>query len=67
MTKEEGWHRRHAIQIACQLPEKTEDSLIILRLAMILVRGFLSEVEDKPAKASATVLRIVPDPSGGAA
>ena len=40
--KEENWHRRHAIQLASQLPEGTEDALAVLRLAAELVTGFLS-------------------------
>jgi hypothetical protein len=33
MVQEEVWHRRHAIHIAAQLPEKPEDALIVLRAA----------------------------------
>jgi hypothetical protein len=66
MTKEEGWHRRHAVMLASQLPEKAEDGLIILRLATQLVTGFLAGPEDRSAKSSVTVLRAVPDPTGGA-
>jgi hypothetical protein len=40
--KEENWHRRHAIQLASQLSEGTEDALAVLRLATELVTGFLS-------------------------
>jgi hypothetical protein len=25
-TKEEAWHRRHALQVACSLPDSPEDS-----------------------------------------
>ena len=50
MKKIEQWHRRHAVHIAAQLPDSTEDGLIILRLATDLVNGFLvqSEKEDRP-------------------
>jgi hypothetical protein len=30
MTKEETWHRRHAVMLAGQLPERIEDVRIIL-------------------------------------
>jgi hypothetical protein len=40
--KEENWHRRHAIQLASQLSEGTEDAFAVLRLATELVTGFLS-------------------------
>jgi hypothetical protein len=50
-TKEEAWHRRHAIMLASQLPENTEDGLIILRLAMQIVTDFLMQSGEaqKPA------------------
>ena len=41
--KVENWHRRQAIVLASQLPEKTEDALAVLRLATELVTGFLAE------------------------
>ena len=49
--KENSWHRRHAIQFASQLPDETEDAMIILRLMTRLVTGFLDapEPEQKPA------------------
>jgi hypothetical protein len=40
-TKEEAWHRRHALQVACSLPDSPEDSLIIFRLATQLVTDFM--------------------------
>jgi hypothetical protein len=27
---QDAWHRRHAIQLAAQLPEDTDDSLLII-------------------------------------
>ena len=53
--------------LAGQLPEKAEDGLIILRLAMQIVTDFLAEPEEQPAKASVTMLRVIPDPPGDAA
>jgi hypothetical protein len=35
--KEKPWHRRHAIQLAAQLPEGREDALAILDAARRLV------------------------------
>ena len=54
--KEENWHRRHAVMLASQLPEGTEDALAVLRLATELVTGFLSG--PSPMKKPATVVRI---------
>src|SRR5882672_3876833 len=44
------WHRRHAVMLASQLPEDTLDALIILRLEIELVEGFLAG-SDKPEPA----------------
>jgi hypothetical protein len=35
------WHKRHALQIVAQLPEKGCDALEVLRQAEVLVRNFL--------------------------
>jgi hypothetical protein len=44
MTKKiESWHRRHAVIIASQLPDKEEDALAALEAARYLVTGFLAE------------------------
>jgi len=37
--KEENWHRRHAVMLASELPEETEDALAVWRLATELVTG----------------------------
>lgn len=37
----ENWHRRHAIQIAAQLPEDPADALRVLELTKQLVEEFL--------------------------
>lgn len=39
---DEKWHRRHAIQLAAQLPEHPEDALAVLRYATELVEQFLA-------------------------
>ncbi|MCG2665871.1 hypothetical protein ACFPFP_02870 [Bradyrhizobium sp. GCM10023182] len=55
--KVESWHRRHAVMLASQLPEKTEDALAVLRLATQLVTDFLAEGEpmQKPAPVVALI------------
>lgn len=57
MTKIEPWHRRHAVMLASQLPENTEDGLIILRLATQFVTDFLMQSGEaqKPAPVIAFV------------
>jgi hypothetical protein len=35
------WHRRHALQIAAQLPDDPSDALIVLEHARKLVEEFL--------------------------
>lgn len=52
----ENWHRRHAIQIACALPEDTADALTVLRLATNLVTGFLAERESQQKPASVILI-----------
>jgi len=37
------WHRRHALQIAMQLPETQQDALLVLEAAKALVLGFLTD------------------------
>ena len=41
MSGNDNWRRRHAIQIAAQLPEDSKDALRVLELARELVEGFL--------------------------
>ena len=55
--REGNWHRRHAVMLASQFPEKTEDGMIILRLATQLVTDFLADPEP-PRKPAPTVVRI---------
>jgi len=38
-----GWKRRHAVQIAAQLPEDPDDAIAVLELARSLVLNFLME------------------------
>jgi hypothetical protein len=46
--KIEQWHRRHALMLASQLPEKSDDAIIILRLAIELAEGFLADSPSLP-------------------
>ncbi|OSJ16831.1 hypothetical protein BST63_10605 [Bradyrhizobium canariense] len=55
--KPENWHRRHALQLACQLPEDSADALIVLRMATQLVTGFLAE-DERTEKPGPVVVRI---------
>ena len=55
--KEENWHRRHAVMLASQLPEDTEDALDVLRLATQLVTGFLAEPSPMKRPAPIVVLK----------
>lgn len=57
MAKNKGWQKRHAIQIASQLPENVEDALAVLNYARFLVTDFLGADKDALAegRASATV------------
>jgi hypothetical protein len=57
MLKVEPWHRRHALQIACQLPEKHDDAMAVLCAAMDLVKDFLAE--PTPDQKPAPVIQLV--------
>jgi len=45
MAKIETWHRRHAVQLASQLPDDLDDARIIIRLTQELLDSFLAEPE----------------------
>lgn len=55
MVEAQDWHRRHALQLAAQLPEKVEDALIVLGLCQGLVEGFLT-----PQRASEGLAEVLP-------
>lgn len=42
LAADDSWHRRLAIQIAAQLPEKPADALAVLELTKVLVISFLA-------------------------
>ena len=57
---EADWRRRHALNLAGQLPEKPEDALAILDLMRELVVGFLQAGVPEPAQAPpAPVITLV--------
>ena len=59
MPDDKGWMRRHAIQIAAQLPEDPNEALAVLELAKQLVRGFLMEGQTRaPLPERADVVRF---------
>ena len=37
------WHKRHAMQLAAQLPDDPDDALLVLQYARQLVEEFLVE------------------------
>lgn len=53
-VKSASWRKRHAIQIASQLPENIEDALAVLDYVRELVTVFLNE--DRPKGDQARVL-----------
>lgn len=55
--KASPWHRRHAIQMVAQLPEGTEDALMVLRLSEQLVTAFLTVDEEE--RKSAPVIALI--------
>jgi hypothetical protein len=57
MAKEQPWHRRHAIQLAAQLPEGKEDALAVLDAArrLVMLPGFW---DGEPGRKPATVVQI---------
>jgi hypothetical protein len=59
---ESDWRRRHALNIAGQLPENVNDALVILDLLRELVVTFLHVDMPEPAKAPVvTLVRPRPD------
>ncbi|MGY4311149.1 hypothetical protein [Bradyrhizobium sp. JR3.5] len=54
--KIKAWHRRQAVMLASQLPEKTEDALLVLRLATQHVTDFVAV---EPEMKSASVIALI--------
>lgn len=50
------WRKRHALQIASQLPEQHDDALAIMALVQELVDGFLAPPKDGRRKPQGAVL-----------
>ena len=40
-------YKRHAIQLAAQLPERQEDALLVIRYLKELVEGFLAPTDQR--------------------
>jgi hypothetical protein len=57
---EHNWHKRHAIQLACQLPDDKEDAIQIIRELQNLVDTWLHPA--KPVEVS-KVFALVRDRS----
>jgi hypothetical protein len=55
----ENWHKRQALQLACQLPENAEDARAILREVQDLVDTWLHVEKPAPSK----VVSMVRDPA----
>ncbi len=53
-----NWRRRHAIQIAAQLPENPDDALAVLDYARQLVEGFLRDGPPRLLEARGEVLPL---------
>ena len=47
-----NWHKRQAMVLAGQLPENTEDALLVLQAVQELVRTFLDDHHEVPARPS---------------
>jgi hypothetical protein len=58
------WRRRHALQIAAQLPDNVEDALMVLELARSLVDGFLVRPLPLPQSQPEGVVLAFPEASG---
>ena len=58
---EVDWRRRHALNMAGQLPEKVTDALFILDLLREIVVTFLHVDMPEPAKAPVVTARPGPD------
>jgi hypothetical protein len=56
----ENWHKRHAINLACQLPDNASDANAVIRELQHLVDTWLHPAE---APAPSKVVSLVRDPS----
>lgn len=58
MMREEAWHRRHAIELAAQLPDGKEDALPVFQVLKRLVElpGFW-EAPESAGKASVVAIK----------
>lgn len=63
---QDGWQRRHAVQIVAQLPENTEDALMVLELARDLVEGFLAGTGQRLRVVPSAEIKLFPAASSSA-
>jgi hypothetical protein len=49
---EQAWHRRHAVMLASQLPEKYEDAAAVLRCVERLLQDYLRDDPGLPRPSS---------------
>lgn len=66
MGMQEGWQRRHAIQIVAQLPENTADALLVLEFAKELVERFLAPGDQRLRLVSSADVTAFPAASNSA-
>jgi hypothetical protein len=60
--KTQHWHRRHALQLASQLPDGRDDALAVPECVRELVTAFLQADAPEPVKAPVvTLIRSRPD------
>ena len=55
MTAENNWYKRHALTIACQLPDNAADARAVLREVQDIVDSWL-HVEPEPAPSKVLTL-----------
>lgn len=59
MVQIEAWHRRHALNLTAQLPDKIEDARLVLQAMQELVETFLSD-PPAPELRVANVVSLMP-------
>jgi hypothetical protein len=55
------WHRRHAMQLAMQMPESQKDALLIAEALKDLVRGWLPDDAKQRSKTAPTDDHLLDD------
>jgi hypothetical protein len=60
MAVPQGWHRRHAITLAGQLPDNTIDALLVLDATRELVEVFLAGHDDGEISREPRAANVLP-------